>query len=248
MQEKDTIYGIRTVIEAVESGKDIDKVLIKPGLQGELFNELMATLKTHKINWQKVPQEKLFKLAGKNHQGVVALVSPLSYTDLEPVVEAALAEGRTPLILILDGITDVRNLGAIARSAECAGVDALVLPEKGSAPINADAIKTSAGALFNLPVCRVPKIWYSLKYLKEKGFTIYGASEKSETAYYKGDYRGPVALVMGAEDKGISSQVHKMVDTFVALPVKGEIASLNVSVAAGVLVYEILRQRESKIS
>src|SRR5690554_11264 len=243
MQEKDTIYGIRAVIEAVESGKDIDKVLIKPGLQGELFNELMATLKTHKINWQKVPQEKLFKLAGKNHQGVVALVSPLSYTDLEPVVEAALAEGRTPLILILDGITDVRNLGAIARSAECAGVHALVVPSKGSAEINPDAIKTSAGALYKIDVCREENLSNTVKFLQESGIKVVVCTEKTEENIYSTDFSGPIALIMGSEEKGVSNDLIRIADDLAKIPMFGEIGSLNVSVATGIVLYEALRQR-----
>ncbi|GAO27892.1 23S rRNA (guanosine(2251)-2'-O)-methyltransferase RlmB [Geofilum rubicundum] len=243
MQEKNIIFGTRAVIEAIASGKSIEKVFVRAGLQGELFDELMAAMKESQVVWQKVPVERINRLTTKNHQGVVALTSPIEYQNIEKVVTDALAAGRQPIVVILDGVTDVRNFGAIARTAECAGVDAIVIPEKGSAPVNGDAIKTSAGALFRIPVCRVAKPWYTLKFLKENGFVIIGASEKSETVYHQVDYKQPLAIVMGAEDTGISSQVLKMVDTLVSIPISGEIGSLNVSVAAGILIYEAIKQR-----
>lgn len=243
MNEKNAIFGIRSVIEAIQSEKNIEKILVKTGLQGELYNELMAVARQHGVYCQNVPVERINRVTDKNHQGVVAFISPVDYQDFESVVGQALAKGKQPVVLILDGITDVRNFGAIARTAECAGVDAIVIPEKGSAAINADAIKTSAGALFRIPVCRVSRLWYTLKYLKENGFTIFAASEKSEVNYRDPEYTGALALVMGAEDKGISTQVVKMVDKTVAIPVKGEIGSLNVSVAAGILIYEMVSRR-----
>ncbi|MCA1745375.1 MAG: 23S rRNA (guanosine(2251)-2'-O)-methyltransferase RlmB [Bacteroidales bacterium] len=244
MQEKNIIFGTRAVIEAIASGKSIEKVFVRAGLQGELFDELMAAMVENNVVWQKVPIERINRMTTKNHQGVVALASPIEYQNVEKVVGDALAAGRQPIVIILDGVTDVRNFGAIARSAECAGVDAIVIPEKGSAPVNGDAIKTSAGALFRMPVCRVSKLWYTLKFLKESGFLIIGASEKSDTLYHKVDYQQPLAIVMGAEDTGISSQVLKMIDTLVSIPIKGEIGSLNVSVAAGILIYEAVKQRD----
>jgi 23S rRNA (guanosine2251-2'-O)-methyltransferase len=243
MQEKNIIFGTRAVIEAIASGKSIEKVFVRAGLQGELFDELMAAMKDNQVVWQKVPVERINRLTTKNHQGVVALTSPIEYQNIEKIVEGALASGRQPIVVILDGVTDVRNFGAIARTAECAGVNAIVIPEKGSAPVNGDAIKTSAGALFRIPVCRVSKLWYTLKFLKENGFVIIGASEKSETAYHQADYKQPLAIVMGAEDTGISSQVLKMIDTLVSIPIAGEIGSLNVSVAAGIIIYEAIKQR-----
>ncbi len=244
MQEKNIIFGTRAVIEAIASGKSIEKVFVRAGLQGELFDELMAAMVQNQVVWQKVPVERINRMTTKNHQGVVALASPIEYQNIEKVVGDALTAGRQPIVIILDGVTDVRNFGAIARTAESAGVDAIVIPEKGSAPVNGDAIKTSAGALFRIPVCRVSKPWYTLKFLKENGFLIVGASEKSETTYHKVDYQQPIAIVMGAEDTGISSQVLKMVDTLVSIPIKGEIGSLNVSVAAGILIYEVVKQRD----
>lgn len=243
MQEKNIIFGTRAVIEAIASGKSLEKVFVRAGLQGELFDELMAAMVENNVVWQKVPVERINRMTTKNHQGVVALASPIEYQNIEKVVGDALAAGRPPIVIILDGVTDVRNFGAIARTAECAGVDAIVIPEKGSAPVNGDAIKTSAGALFRIPVCRVSKPWYTLKFLKESGFAIIGASEKSETVYHQVDLQKPLAIVMGAEDTGISSQVLKMVDTLVSIPIKGEIGSLNVSVAAGILIYEAIKQR-----
>ncbi|TCO02706.1 23S rRNA (guanosine(2251)-2'-O)-methyltransferase RlmB [Natronoflexus pectinivorans] len=240
MNDKNIIYGIRSVIEAIESGKSLEKVFVKSGSTGELFQELMQLMSQKGINWQKVPVERINRFTTKNHQGVVATISPIAYQDIEELVNLAIESGSKPFILVLDGITDVRNFGAIARTAECAGVDAIVIPEKGGAPVNADAIKTSAGALFRVPVCRVSKMWYTMKFLKEKGFMLVGASEKSEVNYKGVNYTQPIALVVGAEDKGISSQVLKMMDQVVSIPVKGESGSLNVSVATGIIVYEIV--------
>lgn len=241
MTEKNVVFGIRAVIEALNSGKEIEKVLVRNGLQGELFNELKIALKANNVPFQQVPIERINRVTTKNHQGVLALVSPIEFQDLEEVLKPVIASGEKPRVIVLDGITDVRNFGAIARSAECAGFHAIVIPEKGSAPVNGDAIKTSAGALFRIPVCRVQRIWYVMKYMKENNFTIVAASEKEGEDYRKSDYSGPVALVMGAEDTGISSQVLKMVDVSVRIPVKSEIGSLNVSVAAGIMMYEIVR-------
>jgi 23S rRNA (guanosine2251-2'-O)-methyltransferase len=243
MTKNNVIFGIRAIQEAIQSGKSIEKILMKPGLQGSLYNELIRDIKVKNIPLQRVPAERLNYFTQGNHQGVVAVVSPVDYQDLEKIIEQAIAAGREPMVLILDGVTDVRNFGAIARTAECAGVDAIVIPVKGSAPINGDAIKTSAGALYRIPVCRVPKIWYSMKFLKESGFEIIAASEKGDTDYRKANLKGNLAIVMGAEDKGISPQVLKMCDTKVFIPIKGEIGSLNVSVAAGILIFEALKAR-----
>jgi 23S rRNA (guanosine2251-2'-O)-methyltransferase len=243
MTKNNVIFGIRAIQEAIQSGKSIEKILMKPGLQGSLYNELIRDIKVKNIPLQRVPAERLNYFTQGNHQGVVAVVSPVDYQDLEKIIEQAIAAGREPMVLILDGVTDVRNFGAIARTAECAGVDAIVIPDKGSAPINGDAIKTSAGALYRIPVCRVPKIWYSMKFLKESGFEIIAASEKGDTDYRKANLKGNLAIVMGAEDKGISPQVLKMCDTKVFIPIKGEIGSLNVSVAAGILIFEALKAR-----
>ncbi len=242
MKDTSIIFGIRSVIEAIENDRNIDRVLIKRGLQGELFLELKKLIDKNRIPFQNVPVERINRVVNKNHQGVIAYISPVEYQDFHKVYDKVEATGKIPRFLMLDGLTDVRNFGAIARTAECAGFDAIVVPEKGSAPLSSDAIKTSAGALFNIPVCKASNLWYILKFLKEKSFLIVAASEKAETKYTEVDYSSPVILVMGSEDKGISAQVQKLVDKNVSIPIKGTISSLNVSVAAGILMYEIVKQ------
>lgn len=237
------VFGIRAVIEAVKAGKEIDKILVKKDLQGDLAQELMAELKGTEIFVQRVPVEKINRITRKNHQGVIAFISPVSYTRLENVVPSLYEEGKMPFLVLLDGITDVRNFGAIARTCECAGVDAIVIPERGSVSVTPDAVKTSAGALLHLPVCREHSIAEALRYLHASGVKIVAASEKAQELYTGPDYTGPVAVVMGAEDVGLSAQTLRYCDTQVALPQVGRIGSLNVSVAAGVMIYEVVRQR-----
>ncbi len=238
------IYGLRAVIEAIEGGRDIERILVSQNLQGPLAKELMELIKVHDISFQKVKPERINWVTKNNHQGVVAYMPPIEYQDIEKVVESVTETGKTPFLLVLDGITDVRNFGAIARTAECAGVDAIVLPEKGSVSVTADAIKTSAGALFRVPVCRVKKLYYVLRYLKGKDFSLVAATEKGGDDYKNVDYSVPVALIMGSEGKGVSPQLLKLTDSQVFIPVLGEIGSLNVSVAAGVLMYEVVRARK----
>ncbi len=241
--KSDFLFGIRSVIEAIRSGKEIEKILVKKGLQGELYDELVDTMKEANIGWQEVPLDRINRATRKNHQGVIAFISAITYQDIENTLMRVFEEGKNPLILVLDGITDIRNMGAIARSAECAGVDAIVIPEKGGAPINADAVKTSAGALHNIPVARVSNLYKAVEYLKNSGLKIVAATEKGSDDYTKVDYSGPTAIVMGAEDKGVSSSLLKICDEGAKIPIVGTIGSLNVSVAAGVLVYEVVRQR-----
>ncbi|TLX76599.1 23S rRNA (guanosine(2251)-2'-O)-methyltransferase RlmB [Labilibacter sediminis] len=241
--KSDFLFGIRAVIEAIRSGKEIEKVLVKKGLQGELYEELVETMKEASITWKTVPVERINRATRKNHQGVIAFVSAISYHDLENTMIGLFEEGKNPLVLVLDGVTDIRNMGAIARSAECGGVDAIIIPEKGGAPINADAVKTSAGALHNIPVCRVSNLYKAVEYLHNSGLKVVAASEKGNQVYTEVDYTGPTAIVMGAEDKGVSSQILKISDEGAKIPIKGTIGSLNVSVAAGVLIYEVVRQR-----
>lgn len=240
------IFGIRAVIEAIEAGKEIDRILIKKELQGELVQELFAVLKGRNIVAQRVPVEKINRMTRKNHQGVIAFISAVSYQRLEDIVPALYEEGKTPFIIVLDGITDVRNFGAIARTCECAGVDAVVIPARNSVSVNADAVKTSAGALLHIPVCRERSVYDAVKFLKESGLHIVAATEKSSEMYTGIDYRNPVAVVMGAEDAGISTDVLKLCDDRACLPLKGSIGSLNVSVAAGVMMYEVVRQRSQE--
>lgn len=241
--KSDFLFGIRSVIEAIHSGKEIEKVLVKKGLQGELYEELLATMKEAKVSWQTVPVERINRATRKNHQGVVAFVSAISYQDLENTLIALFEEGKNPLVLVLDGVTDIRNMGAIARSAECAGVNLILIPEKGGAPINADAIKTSAGALQHIPVCRTPNLYKDVEYLQNSGLKIIAATERAAENYTQIDFSGPTAIVLGAEDKGVSSALLKLSDVGAKIPIHGEIGSLNVSVAAGILIYEAVRQR-----
>lgn len=244
MEKNEMIFGIRAVIEAIQAGKDIDKVLVKIGLEGDLAKELFAELRNTDIPVQRVPVERLNRITRKNHQGVVAFVSAVTYQKLENIVPMIYEEGRVPFIMVLDGITDVRNFGAIARTCECAGVDAIVIPEKGSVSVNADAVKTSAGALHHIPVCREKSVNEALKFLQQSGFKLVAATEKASMNYTQTtDYVDPVAIVMGSEDTGISNENLRICDVLVSIPQFGEIGSLNVSVAAGVLLYEAVRQR-----
>ncbi|MDR1762666.1 MAG: 23S rRNA (guanosine(2251)-2'-O)-methyltransferase RlmB [Dysgonamonadaceae bacterium] len=243
MKETEMIFGTRAVIEAVQAGKDIDKILIRRDLQNELARELFGIVKTTEIPVQRVPKIKLDNLTRKNHQGVIAFISAVTYQRLEDIVPFLFEQGKTPLILLLDGITDVRNFGAIARTCDCAGVDAIVIPARNSVSVNADAVKTSAGALLSLPVCREQGITEAAKYLKNCGYQVIAATEKAEKNYISVDYTVPTALVLGSEDRGISMETLRICDEMVQIPILGNIASLNVSAATAVLTYEVVRQR-----
>ena len=244
MIEKDQyIFGIRAVIEAIQSGKEIDKLLIKKDINGELISELFEVVKAYQVPVQRVPIEKINRITRKNHQGVLAFLSSVTYHKIENVAPMLYEEGYNPFVVILDGVTDVRNFGAIARTCDCAGVNTIIIPEKNSVTANADAVKTSAGALNYIPVCRERSLVTAVKFLKESGYKVVGASEKSAVNYTKVDYTGPVALILGAEDKGISNDLLKLCDEFVSIPEFGHINSLNVSVAGGIMMYEVVRQR-----
>lgn len=246
MEKNDYIFGIRAVIEAIEAGKEIDKVLVKKDLQGDLAQELFAATRKVGVPVQRVPVERINRITRKNHQGVIAFVSAVEYYTLETLVPSLYEAGETPFVILLDGVTDVRNFGAIARTCECVGAHAIVIPARGSVSVNADAVKTSAGALHTLPVCRERSIQEAVRYLHDSGFTIVAASEKSTCNYTDVDYNVPVAIVMGAEDVGVSPAVLRYCDEMVAIPMRGNIGSLNVSVAAGVMMYEVVRQRAAK--
>jgi 23S rRNA (guanosine2251-2'-O)-methyltransferase len=237
------IFGIHPVNEAIRSGKPIDKVLLRHGFKNEMVPGLFPALRDQSIPFQYVPVEKLNRLTGKNHQGIIALTSEVEYTDLERLIPLLFEQAKMPAVVLLDGITDVRNLGAIARSAECAGLDAMIIPAKGFAQINADAIKTSAGALNTLPVCRVNSLQDTAKYLHESGFQLIATTEKAEEFIYQADYTEPVAIILGAEDTGIDAKLLKMADVLVKIPMYGAIQSLNVSAAASVIFFEVVRQR-----
>lgn len=237
------IFGIRAVIETIQSGKDLEKVFIQKGLKGELVKELQGLTHQHTIPVSNVPIEKINSFTRKNHQGVVAFVSPVQYHSLDQVIPSLYEEGLTPLVLILDRITDVRNFGAIARSAECMGAHAIVIPTRNGAQINPDALKTSAGALNFIPVCRERSLHDVITYLKESGLKIVSCSEKGTETIKSGNYTEPVAVILGNEEEGVSSDLLNMSDDVLKIPMKGKIASLNVSAAAGMILYEVARQR-----
>ena len=243
MEPTDYIYGLRAIIEAIREGRPIDKLFIKNDLQGDLASELFSLMRQHHIVAQRVPVERLNRITRKNHQGAIAILSAVEYHNLGNLVTTLYDDGILPFIVVLDGITDVRNFGAIARTAECCGVNGLVIAERGSVSVGADAVKTSAGALMSLPVCRERSIASAVRFLKESGFNVVAVSEKADINYTLADYTTPTALVLGAEDTGISPEVMELCDTRVSIPMFGHIASLNVSVAAGVLMYEVVRQR-----
>ena len=245
MKEKEMIFGLRAVIEAVQAGKDVDRVLVKRELQGELFKELQDVLTLHEIPMQKVPLERIDRITRKNHQGVLAYMSAVTYQKIEDIIPMLYEQGKNPFIVVLDGITDVRNFGAIARTCEVAGVDAIVIPARGSVRVSADAIKTSAGALHTIPVCRELNLRDAVQFLRNSGVKVVAATEKAAENYTTSTYVDPVAILMGAEDEGISPELLKISDDLVRLPVFGTIQSLNVSVAAGVMLYEVIRQRNA---
>ncbi len=243
MKKDQVIYGTRAIIEAIKSGKEIDKVLVRKGIRNALYDELQQLLQHYKVPVQNVPVEKLNRITSKNHQGTIAFVSALTYQDIEQIIPMIYEDGKTPLIVVLDSVTDVRNFGAMARTAECTGVHAIVIPDRGSAQINADAIKTSAGALNIIPVCRSRNLKDTLEFLKASGLQIVAATEKASVDYTSLDYSGPTAIVMGSEDRGVSDEYLKRADHHVQIPILGKIESLNVSVATAVVLYEIVRQR-----
>ncbi len=239
------VFGIRTIIEAIKSGKEIENLYLQRGLSGGIILELRALINEKEIGFQLVPIEKLNRLTPKNHQGAVAFISPISYDKIENIIPGIYESGEVPLILILDGITDVRNFGAIARTAECAGVHALIVPTKGSAQINPDAIKTSAGALYKIPVCRHDSLIKTAKFLQESGLQLVACTEKTNDFLYQPDYKAPTAIIMGSEESGISTDLIRISDHLAKIPMYGEIESLNVSVSAGILLYEAVRQKLS---
>ena len=234
----DFIYGIHSVLEAIEAGRTIDKIYVK-----NARSEVAQKARAAGIPMQVVPDERLNRITRKNHQGVIAMMSAIEYARLDTLLPSLFDDGVLPFILVLDGITDVRNFGAIARTAECCAVNAIVIPAHGSVSVGADAVKTSAGALNHIPVCREESITKAVKYLQESGCQIVASTEKSSQNYTTGDYTTPLALVMGAEGTGISAEVRRIADTRAAIPMFGNIGSLNVGVAAGVMMYEVVRQR-----
>ena len=240
--DNNLIFGIRPVVEAIEAGREIEKLYIRKGAEGQLMTELRDLCLRHRVRVQEVPVEKLNRLVRGNHQGVVAQIAAIADVQLDDILERV-PDDETPLVVVFDGVTDVRNFGAIARSAECAGAHGLIAPLKNSAPVNAEAIRASAGALTTIPVCRVGSIRNTIKTLQAEGFQVVAATEKSRKLLYDADLRRPTALVMGAEETGISKEVLKLCDERLAIPLIGRIESLNVSAAAAVMLFEVVRQR-----
>tara|TARA_B100001057_G_C22818832_1_gene938589 strand:- start:1200 stop:1931 length:732 start_codon:yes stop_codon:yes gene_type:complete len=242
MDKSTEIYGIRSVIEAINSSKDIDKVFIQIGLKGTLIGKLESLIRKNKINSSYVPTQKLDRLSKKNHQGVIARISPINFLNIEELGEK-LNSSKNPFVLILDQINDVRNFGAIIRTAEISGVNGIIIQNSSSAPINSDTIKTSAGAIFNIPICKVNHIKDAIYHLKSMEISIISASEKADKNVYDVDFKKPVAIIMGSEQRGINKSVINISDEVVRLPMYGKIESLNVSVACGIFLYEVVRQR-----
>lgn len=235
--------GMRPLQEALSAGKEIERLLVQKGLRGELFKEVMALARAHGIPISAVPVEKLNSITRANHQGIIAFISPVVYQHLENLVASLFEEGKVPLLLMLDGVTDVRNFGGICRTAECAGVHAVIIPEKGAAQINEDSIKSSAGALLHLPVCRSRNLQHTARYLRECGISLIAATEKGRSIPARINLQRPLCMVMGGEEKGIAPELLKMADELVRIPMYGATSSLNVSVATGMLLYETNRQR-----
>ncbi len=241
--KQEMIYGIHPVIEAINSDKEVEKVLVQKGLQSSTLKELMALLKERDVPYQFVPPEKINRVSRKNHQGVIAFVSPIHFFNIENLMPGIYEQGREPFILVLDRITDVRNFGAVLRTAECSGVDAVVIPSKNTAQLNSDTIKSSAGAIFKVPVCRSDNLKTTLDFLKNSGLKVVASTEKSESTLFDPKLTGPLAIIMGSEGDGVSEEYLKRSDLKVKIPILGEIESLNVSVATGVILYEVVRQR-----
>jgi 23S rRNA (guanosine2251-2'-O)-methyltransferase len=239
-----TIFGLRAIMEAINSGSTINKIYLQKGLRGKIFYELESLIKQNRIATSFVPVEKLDRLSkNKNHQGAVAQISPVEFHDLEALIESVLEKKKTPLFLILDQVSDVRNFGAIIRSAECTRVDGIIIQQSGSAPVNAETIKTSAGAAFKVPICRVSHIKDAIYTLQASDISIVAATEKTDNLIYDIDLSLPMAIVMGSEHKGVNPSVLKIVNEKAKLPMLGDIDSLNVSVACGAFLYEVTRQR-----
>lgn len=243
MSKEDFVFGTRAVMEAIKKGRNIDKILIKKGLNNDLFRELQVLIEENNLSVQSVPVEKINRVTRKNHQGVIAFISPIVFDNIENVLPGIYETGKDPLLLILDHITDVRNFGAIVRSAECAGVHAIIIPEKGMARIGADAVKTSAGALHHLPICKANNLYSTIQFLIESGIHIVASTEKGNKLYTETDFNCPVGIVMGSEETGVSQQILNIADEKLQIPILGEIESLNVSVSAALMIYEAVRQR-----
>ncbi|MEM9857489.1 MAG: 23S rRNA (guanosine(2251)-2'-O)-methyltransferase RlmB [Bacteroidota bacterium] len=238
------IFGIRAILESIHSGKEIDKLFIQKQLGNPLIKELIGLAKSHGIPMASVPIEKLNRITRKNHQGAIAFVSAVQYSSLDNIISETYQKGKEPLLLLLDRVTDVRNFGAIVRSAECAGVNGIIIPSKGGAAVNSDAMKTSAGALNYVPICRSDNLKSTIHYLKSSGIKVVGCTEKTDQLIYDTDFQGPVCIIMGSEEDGISSEYLKLCDARGKIPITGNVESLNVSVSCGIILFEALRQKQ----
>ena len=245
MNSETKLYGIRAVLEAIEANKSLEKIFLQKGLKGDLYFKLEKKIKERNLSFSYVPVEKLNRLTINNHQGVVETISPISFFDLDELVTTVKNNKKDPIFIVLDQLSDVRNFGAIIRTAECTGVDGIIIPKSGSAPINGDTIKTSAGAVFNIPICKVDHIKDAIYYFNTSDIITVAATEKTENSIYNINFKKGCAIIMGSEGKGVSPSVLKIVDKKAKLPMYGKIASLNVSVACGVFLYEMVRQRQS---
>lgn len=243
MEKETTIFGIRAIIEAIKSGENIDKIFLQKGLKGELFMELEQLIHKERLNSSYVPVKKLNRLTKMNHQGAVAQIAPIEFTPLEELVTSVIESGKIPIFLLLDQLSDVRNFGAIIRTAECTGVSGIIIQKKGGAPVNGDTVKTSAGAIFKIPISKVDHIKDAVFYLQASGIKVIAATEKTDQNLYDVSFVEPCAIIMGSEGKGINPSILKVVDDKAKLPILGEIESLNVSVACGAFLYEVVRQR-----
>ena len=237
------IYGLRPLIEAIDAGKEIEKVLVQKGLRNELFTDMMKRLKESSVPVQMVPKEKLNRVSRKNHQGVISFISPITFYRIEDILPSVFESGQDPFFLILDRITDVRNFGAILRTAEAAGVHAVIIPSRNTAQLNSGTVKSSAGAIFKIPICRAENLKVTINYLKGSGIKIAAASEKATDNIYNSVLSGPLAILMGSEGEGVSPEYLKQTDLQFSIPMLGEIGSLNVSVASGIALYEAVRQK-----
>jgi len=246
MEKTEMIFGTRAVIEAIKAKRDIEKIFVQAGLNNDLIKELTRVARMQNVPFTFVPEQKLNRLSTKNHQGVVCMLASVQYVDLQNIIDKIFNEGREPFLLIVDRVTDVRNFGAIARTVECAGLDAIIIGDAGNAPLTGDAMKTSAGALSHLPVCREKDLKKTIKFLKESGVQIIACTEKGDKSIYELDLNVPLALIMGSEEDGISPQLLKEADHLAKIPLRGKISSLNVSVAAGISIYEAIRQKSYK--
>src|SRR5690349_12150065 len=244
MDKTSMIFGTRAVMEAIRSGREIEKIYVQSGLNNDLIKEMVTLAKEKGVPYTFTPQQKLNSLSSKNHQGVICVLAAIQYQSVDDLIHRAFSDGRDPFFLVLDRITDVRNFGAIARTAEGAGLDGIIIAEKGNAPISADAIKTSSGALNHLPVARSSELKKTFQQLKESGIKIIACTEKATKSLYQADFNGPVAIVVGSEEDGITPELLRIADQQVRIPMKGKVDSLNVSVSAAVAVYEAIRQKE----